>query len=204
MEGDLEDCEDKFTLAVQKLDKAATAGDDQERMRKVLESKANSDEERMAEMEEQLKKARFQASEADEKYDEVQSKLIGTESQLDIAEERCEVGDIKIVELEEELAVVANNLKSLEVSEEKANQREACNKEQVKVLTAKLKHAMTRADFAEKSVQKLQNEVGQINKTEKHFGIFSKKGGHFGFLQNVHASFRTTTALYVPSVSRCV
>ena len=55
--------------------------------------------------------------------------------------------------------MVANNLKSLEVSEEKANQREASNKEQIKNLTAKLKQAEARAEFAEKSVQKLQKEV---------------------------------------------
>ena len=62
------------------------------------------------------------------------------------------------MELEEELMVVANNLKSLEVSEEKANQREASYKEQIKTLTVKLKQAEARAEFAEKSVQKLQNE----------------------------------------------
>ena len=133
------------------------------RVRKVLESKANSDEERMVEMEKQLKKARNKASEADEKFDKIQEKLSITENDLEKAEERVEVGEFKIVELEEELCVVANNLKSLEVSEEKANQREASNKEQIKTLTAKLKHAVARADFAEKSVQKLQNECDRLD-----------------------------------------
>ena len=54
------------------------------------------------------------------------------------------------MELEEELMVVANNLKSLEVSEEKANQRENSYKEQIKTLTVKLKQAEARAEFAEK------------------------------------------------------
>ena len=40
IEGDLEMCEDKMLLATQKLDKAATAADDSDRMRKVFESKA--------------------------------------------------------------------------------------------------------------------------------------------------------------------
>ena len=80
--------------------------------------------------------------------------------------------------MEEELRVVANNLKSLEVNiyeciiqinytclfvkvaEEKANQREKTYKEQIKTLSAKLKQAEARAEFAEKSVQKLQKEVG--------------------------------------------
>ena len=79
--------------------------------------------------------------------------------------------------------MVANNLKSLEVAEEKANQREKTYKESIKTLTAKLKQAEARAEFAEKSVMKLQKEV------EKHFGnflssllkkIFSFSGGQAG------------------------
>ena len=55
--------------------------------------------------------------------------------------------------------VVATNLKSLEVAEEKANKREESYKEQIKTLTTKLKQAEARAEFAERSVQKLQKEV---------------------------------------------
>merc|ERR1711944_165733 len=83
-------------------------------------------------------------------------------SELERAEERAETGEMKIIELEEELRVVATNLKSLEVSEDKANQREASYKEQIKSLTAKLKQAEARAEFAERSVQKLQKEVDRL------------------------------------------
>merc|ERR1719187_512272 len=99
---------------------------------------------------------------ADKKYAEVQTKLAPVEGALERAEERAETGEIKIIELEEELRVVANNLKSLEVSEEKANQRESSYKVQIKTLTAKLKQAEGRAEFAEKSVQKLQKEVDRL------------------------------------------
>jgi tropomyosin-1 len=68
----------------------------------------------------------------------------------------------KIVELEEELRVVGNNLKSLEVSEEKALQREDAYEEQIRNLSARLKEAETRAEFAERSVQKLQKEVDRL------------------------------------------
>ena len=84
------------------------------------------------------------------------------ESDLEKAEERADVGETKIIELEEELKVVANNLKSLEVAEEKANQREKTYKESIKTLTAKLKQAEARAEFAEKSVMKLQKEVSTL------------------------------------------
>merc|ERR1712197_227273 len=162
LEGDLETCEDKLLLATQKLDKAATAADDSDRMRKVLEARAVQDEERMGKLEEELKGARNQAEEADKKYDEVQKRLQQVESELERAEERAETGEMKIIELEEELRVVATNLKSLEVSEDKANQREASYKEQIKTLTAKLKQAEARAEFAERSVQKLQKEVDRL------------------------------------------
>ena len=62
---------------------------------------------------------RNQADDADKKYDEVARKLLQVEADLERAEERAEVGETKILELEEELRVVANNLRSLEVSEEK-------------------------------------------------------------------------------------
>ena len=94
--------------------------------------------------------------------DEVARKLAMVEADLERAEERAETGESKIVELEEELRVVGNNLKSLEVSEEKANQREENYKEQIKTLTSKLKQAEARAEFAERSVQKLQKEVDRL------------------------------------------
>jgi tropomyosin-1 len=89
----------------------------------------------------------------------VAKRLQQCEAELERAEERAETGETKIMELEEELRVVGNNLKSLEVSEEKANQREQAYKEQIKSLTTKLKQAEARAEFAERSVQKLQKEV---------------------------------------------
>ena len=53
---------------------------------------------------------------------QVARKLAMVEADLERAEERAETGESKIVELEEELRVVGNNLKSLEVSEEKVRQ----------------------------------------------------------------------------------
>ena len=131
------------------------------------------DEERMSKVDGYLKDARNKADEADKQYDEISKKLQFTEGELEKAEERGENGEMKIMELEEELKVVASNLKSLEVSEEKANKREIANKEQVKTLTAKLKQAVARADFAERSVLKLNMEVGiaEDNQVVKYSNI---------------------------------
>merc|ERR1739842_276341 len=155
---------------------ASQAADESERMRKVLENRSLLDEERMDALENQLKEARLLAEEADRKYDEVARKLAMVEADLERAEERAESGENKIVELEEELRVVGNNLKSLETSEEQANIREENYKEQIKTLTKKFKAAEARAEFAERSVQKLQKEVDRpedelVAEKEKYKGI---------------------------------
>ena len=169
------------------MSQAATAADDNDRMRKVFALKCQAvsfkihyllsedrlfpqDEERMSKVDGFLKDARNKADEADKQYDEISKKLQLTEGELEKAEERGENGEMKIMELEEELKVVASNLKSLEVSEEKANKREIANKEQVRTLTAKLKQAVARADFAERSVLKLNMEV----RIAKVFPTFDK------------------------------
>merc|ERR1712192_113310 len=88
LEADLESFEDKMLLAAQKLDVAATAADDNDRMRKVFESKCQADEERMSKVDSYLKDARNKADEADKQYDEISKKLQLTESELEKAAER--------------------------------------------------------------------------------------------------------------------
>ena len=162
IENSLEDCDDMMLNAVNKLDKAQTACDDTERLRKVLESKAQQDEERMKMLDDELRVMRKRCDDADSKFDDVQKKMMQVEADLDKAEVRGDLGEHKIIEMEEELQVVANNLKSLEVSEEKANAREKADKIEVKNLTVKLKQAEARAEFAEKSTAKLQKEVTKL------------------------------------------
>merc|ERR1711970_64524 len=113
LDGDLERSEDKLVLATQKLDKAATAADDNGRMRKVLDARAQQDEEKLGKLEDELKASRTGAEDADKKYEEIAKKLVQVEGDLEKAEERAEMAEMKILELEEELRVVANNLKSL-------------------------------------------------------------------------------------------
>ena len=117
IENSLEDCDDMMLNAVNKLDKAQTACDDTERLRKVMKSKAQQDEERMKMLDDELRVMRKRCDDADSKFDDVQKKMMQVEADLDKAEVRGDLGEHKIIEMEEELQVVANNLKSLEVSE---------------------------------------------------------------------------------------
>merc|ERR1712029_547434 len=132
LEEDLEKSEERLLTATQKLDQASTAGDDSQRMCKVLENKSLSDEARMEALENQLKDARILAEEADKKYDEIAKKLVTVESDLERAEERADTSEHKIIELEEELRVVGNNLKSLEVSEERPTKERSLTKNKSK------------------------------------------------------------------------
>ena len=72
---------------------------------------------------------------------------------------RLEAAETKILELEEELRIVFNNMKSLEVSELEASQREDSYEETIRDLTQRLKNAENRATEAESLVIKLQKEV---------------------------------------------
>merc|ERR1712179_372897 len=162
LEEDLEITENKYTIAIQKYDKAATEADDSDRMAKVLANRAVEDEAKMTNLAKELAEAQKRAEEADKCYDEAQKKMQLAEASLEVNGERADVSEFKIIELEEELKVVANNLKSLEVSEDKANQREAFYKDEIKRLTGKLKQSETRAEFAERSVVKLQKEVDRL------------------------------------------
>merc|ERR1711887_324131 len=159
LEEDLEITENKYTIAIQKYDKAATEADDSDRMAKVLANRAVEDEAKMTNLAKELSDAQKRAEEADRQYDEAQKKMQLAEASLEVSGERADVSEFKIIELEEELKVVANNLKSLEVSEDKANQRESFYKSEIKRLTTKLKQSETRSEFAERSVIKLQKEV---------------------------------------------
>ena len=82
--------------------------------------------------------------ESDIKYDEVARKLAMVEGDLERAEERANAGENKIVDLEQELRVIGENLKALEVAEEKAQQREEEYKKQIKILTERLKSSESR------------------------------------------------------------
>ena len=111
LEEDLEKTEEKLLVANQKFDKAATAADDSERMKKVketnnfplfkifltvldkvLQNKAEEDEKKMMQLEADLKAARTAAEDADASYEEISKKLLQCEADLERAEERAETG----------------------------------------------------------------------------------------------------------------
>merc|ERR1712061_925189 len=92
------------------------------------------------------------------------------EGELERSLDRCTSGEKKISDLEEELKVVGQNLQQLEVSEEKALQREDNYQSQIKDLMDKLKNAENREENATMNIQRSYVRIDQIEEdllTEK-------------------------------------
>lgn len=96
--------------------------------------------------------------------------------------------------------VVGNSLKSLEVSEEKANQRVEEFKREMKTLSIKLKEAEQRAENAEKQVKRLQKEVDRL---EGMFSFFPCQRRYSSFTLSSSAPNQcVSTSIYL-SIYRC-
>ena len=100
--------------------------------------------------------------ESELKYDDIARKLATMEAELERSNERGMLGEKKIVDLEEELRVIGQNLQQLEVSEEKALQREESLQTKIKNLTASLKTAETREENAIMNIQRLNIRIEQL------------------------------------------
>merc|ERR1712061_71130 len=161
-EAEFERTESTLVTVTAELTEKSNLADEINKAIKVLETKNMIDEERIDLMENQVKEAKQMVEESDIKYDEVARKLAMVEGDLERAEERANAGENKIVDLEEELRVIGENLKALEVAEEKAQQREEEYKKQIRTLTDRLKSAESRAEYGEKTVQKLNLRIDNI------------------------------------------
>ncbi|XP_071169389.1 tropomyosin isoform X7 [Mytilus edulis] len=162
LEEDIMKSEERYTTAASKLEEASKAADESERGRKVLESRSVADDERIDALEQQLKEAKYIAEDADRKYDEAARKLIVAETELERTEEKYEHMRRQVKTLEDELHIATNNLRGLEIGEEKASQREDSYEETIRDLTNRLKDAENRATEAERTVSKLQKEVDRL------------------------------------------
>lgn len=87
-------------------------------------------------------------------------------------------------------------MKSLEVSEEKANQRVEEFKREMKTLTVRLKEAENRAEQAEKSVKRLQKEVDRLE------GMFRTPIARIHFIYLIGNRWPDTNTLIVRIIQR--
>lgn len=162
MEEDYEATESKLQATNTKLEQAYKASEESERGRKVLENRIQVDEERIGITEKELEVTILFGEEADRKYEETARKLAITEVDLERSEGRVQTAEAKIIELDDELKVVGNNMKSLEIAQQEALLRQESYELMIGNLTESLGDAENRATVAERNVTLLQKEVDRL------------------------------------------
>ena len=162
LEDEVEKSEERLAVNITKLCKESKRADLAVKKRQQLENLNSASEEQIDNLETQLKEAKFMLEESERKYEDISRKLGTMEAELERSNERADVGENKIVSLEEELKVVGQNLQSLEVSEEKAIQREENYQKQMKDLISRLKIAETRDENATMNIGRLNIKIDQI------------------------------------------
>lgn len=162
IEEEFEKIEEKLAKAITNLAEASHSADENERARKSLASRNLADKERIAQLEKQITEFGSCAEESDKRYDDVSGKISVMEVDLDRTEERADSAEFKLLELAEELKVVGNNMRSLEVSEQEAKSREEGQAEQIREMGDRLKDADERAELGERTISKLQKECDRL------------------------------------------
>ncbi|KAG7280053.1 hypothetical protein CRUP_030509 [Coryphaenoides rupestris] len=151
-EGDKKAAEDrskqkKLKGTEDELDKYSEALKDAQEKLELAEKKATDAEADVASLNRRIQLV-------EEELDRAQERLATALTKLEEAEKAADESESKCAELEEELKTVTNNLKSLEAQAEKYSQKEDKYEEEIK--------AETRAEFAERSVAKLEKTIDDL------------------------------------------
>merc|ERR1712212_260011 len=123
--------------------------------RKILEAKGFVNDEAIDSLDTKIILAQEVALVSTRNAEEVARKLAMTQVELDRTNEKSAEAEAKIQELEEQLNVVGQNMKTLELSETNALKRHEECEEKIRDLTLNLK-------FAERQAAKLQKELDAL------------------------------------------
>merc|ERR1719273_1420445 len=162
IEEEVERSEERLAKVVTELAKHSQRADAAIKKRQQLENLNSVNEEQGDKLEVQLKEDKFTMAESERKYEDIARKLATMEGELERSLDRCTTGEKKILDLEEELRVVGQNLQQLEVSEEKALQREEKHQNQIRNLIESLKTFENREESATMNIQRLNIRIDHI------------------------------------------
>lgn len=146
------------------LTNASQNSEESERGRKELEVIGIDNDDKINALEKEALEAQAISLDADKRYDEESRRYAIMEMNLEQVEDRADAAEAKLEELNEELNVVAKNMKALEISEQEALTREESYIEQIKEWTTKLKESEEKADLAETTAASLQREVYRLER----------------------------------------
>jgi len=127
-----------------------------------FESKTMNNEVTIEDQENDNREASSYKRDSEKKLDEITRRLGVMESELGRAMERAQIAEDRLMKIEEELRAVGENMKQLEVSEEKAVSREEKYKEQIRLVMGRLKAADARAEYGEMNITKLNIRIDDI------------------------------------------
>jgi len=150
---------ERLTEVMEKLPAVEKSLEENERTRKVLEAKSFQNEEKSEIQDTQLVEATSIAAEADRKCEEVMRKLRMVENDLERVVDRAEEFEKTAHETEANLERSRTKLKELEEVAGANGQREDELEEQVRKLTFEMNNADQRAEFAERTVDKLEANI---------------------------------------------
>jgi len=145
-----------------KLTEAAAEAEAVEIKRKLLEAKNMVNEERIDSLESQITTASEVALISTRNQEEISRKLAMTQVELDRTVEKAVEAEAKIQELEEQMNIVGQNMKTLELSETQALKRHEEFEEKIRDLILNLKFTEIQAAAAEREAAKLQKELDAL------------------------------------------
>merc|ERR1712043_68707 len=153
------DGNERLTEVVSKLSTVEKEGEDHERQRKILEAKSFQNEEKIELGETQADEAKTIAEESDRKYEEISRKLRIVENDLERINERAEDYEHKISEFDTKIDTDRTKLKEFEDLSAKNAETEDKLEDEVRRLSEALKNGETRAEFSERTVDKLESNI---------------------------------------------
>ena len=162
MENESKDADTRMGETVKNLAIKSKEADAVLRKVRYFESKNMTSEMTIEDQEKDLRDANAIVSDSEIKLDEITRRLGVMEDELKRALERADIAEGKLAKIEEELKNVGENMKCLEVSEEKAVSREERYKEQIKGVISKLKESVARAEYGEMNITKLNIRIDDL------------------------------------------
>merc|ERR1712212_816043 len=162
LDDDIGRSEGRLSVESKKLEEAAKLADEVERARKILENKGMQNDERIDSLDSNIIIATSVAIDSSRKMEEASRKLAMTQVDLERTLSRCEESEVEIQELEDELKVVGQNMKTLELSETEALMRQEKFEENIRTLAANLKMTEITAAHSEREAARLQKELDAV------------------------------------------
>jgi len=157
--------QERLLETTKKLVDVETHYEESERVRKVVDAKSLSCDDKFEMQEYQLVEAQRYADEAYMKCEEAQRKLHMVEREFEKVQDTVDMYESKCKDMEETLANDQNKLRQFEESANEQGIKEDELFERVRALTDEYKDAEKRAEFGERTVEKLELTVDDLQES---------------------------------------